>query len=124
VVQAAGERLPDAYERRAPRLCRNPKASSPLNLAGYGLRLAWPGAMSHTTGRGNARAAIYADAADRGTFLIRENRGQRILFSEAVWKQSLYTKRGYVIYRARLRTDLLDNRSLGMLLEISKGLIY
>jgi hypothetical protein len=44
--------------------------------------------------------------------------------SEAVWKQSLYTRRGYVIYRARLRTDLLDNRSLDMLLEISKRLIY
>src|SRR6266436_3830442 len=43
---------------------------------------------------------------------------------EAVWKQSLYTRRGYVIYRARLRTDLLDNRSLDMLLEIYKGLIY
>ncbi len=45
-------------------------------------------------------------------------------FLEAVWKQSLYTRRGYLIYRARLRTDLLDNRSLDMLLEISKGLIY
>src|SRR6266446_6567644 len=45
-------------------------------------------------------------------------------FLEAVWKQSLYTRRGYVIYRARLRTDLLDNRSLDMLLEIYKGLIY
>src|SRR5712691_3320159 len=44
--------------------------------------------------------------------------------SEAVWKQSLYTRRGYVIYRARLRTDLLDNRSLDTLLEISKRLIY
>ena len=44
--------------------------------------------------------------------------------SEAVWKPSLYTRRGYVIYRARLRTDLLDNRSLDMLLEISKRLIY
>ncbi len=43
---------------------------------------------------------------------------------EAVWKQSLNTRRGYLIYRARLRTDLLDNRSLDMLLEISKGLIY
>jgi hypothetical protein len=43
---------------------------------------------------------------------------------EAVWKQSLYMRRGYVIYRARLRTDLLDNRSLDMLLEISKRLIY
>jgi hypothetical protein len=46
------------------------------------LRLALLGAMYHTTGRGNARAAIYADAADRGTFLIREKRGQRIFFSE------------------------------------------
>jgi hypothetical protein len=44
--------------------------------------------------------------------------------SEAVWKQSPYTRRGYVIYRARLRTDLLDTRSLDMLLEISKRLIY
>src|SRR5437660_7812281 len=43
---------------------------------------------------------------------------------EAVWKQSLYTRRGYVIYRARLRTDLLDNWPLDMLLEISKRLIY
>ncbi len=43
---------------------------------------------------------------------------------EAVWKQSLYKIRSYVIYRARLRTDLLDNRSLAMLLEISKRLIY
>src|SRR5712691_8545106 len=43
---------------------------------------------------------------------------------EAVWKQSLYMRRDYVIYRARLRTHLLDNRSLDMLLEISKRLIY
>src|SRR5437870_12212749 len=43
---------------------------------------------------------------------------------EAVWKQSLYKRRLYVICGARLRTDLLDNRSLAMLLEISKGLIY
>jgi IS1 family transposase len=47
----------------------------------------------------------------------------RIKRLEAVWKQSLYTRRGDVIYRARLRTDLLDNRSLDMLLEISKRLI-
>jgi len=40
--------------------------------------------------------------------------------SEAVWKKSLYMRRGYVIYRARLRTDLLDNRSLDMLLKIYK----
>jgi hypothetical protein len=46
------------------------------------------------------------------------------LYLEAVWKQSPYTRRGYVIYRARLRTDLLDTRSLDMLLEISKRLIY
>jgi len=44
--------------------------------------------------------------------------------SEAVWKHSLYKKRPYVISRTRLRTDLLDNRSLTMLLEISKRLIY
>src|SRR6266700_1537630 len=44
--------------------------------------------------------------------------------SEAVWKQSLYKRRPYVICGARLRTDLLDNRSLAMLLEISKRLIY
>src|SRR5437667_6988920 len=44
--------------------------------------------------------------------------------SEAVWKQSLYKRRPYVICGARLRTDILDNRSLAMLLEISKGLIY
>ena len=43
---------------------------------------------------------------------------------EAVWKQSLYKRRPYVICGARLRTDLLDNRSLTMLLEISKRLIY
>src|SRR2546427_3122125 len=43
---------------------------------------------------------------------------------EAVWKQSLYKRRPYVICRARLRTDLLNNRSLTMLLEISKRLIY
>src|SRR5438128_2526672 len=43
---------------------------------------------------------------------------------EAVWKQSLYKRRPYVMCWARLRTDLLDNRSLAMLLEISKGLIY
>src|SRR6266581_2122525 len=35
---------------------------------------------------------------------------------EAVLKQSLYKTRSYVICRARLRTDLLDNRSLAMLL--------
>jgi hypothetical protein len=39
-------------------------------------------------------------------------------------KQSLYMRRGYVIYRARLKTALLDNRSLDMLLKISKRLIY
>ena len=43
---------------------------------------------------------------------------------EAVWKQSLYKVRSYAIGRARPRTDLLDNRSLAMLLEISKRLIY
>ena len=43
---------------------------------------------------------------------------------EAVWKQSLYKRRLYVICGARLRTDILDNRSLAMLLEISKRLIY
>src|SRR6266702_8457459 len=46
------------------------------------------------------------------------------MHSEAVWKQSLYKRRPYVICGARLRTDILDNRSLAMLLEISKGLIY
>jgi len=46
------------------------------------------------------------------------------LHLEAVWKQSLYKRIPYVICGARLRTDLLDNRSLAMLLEISKGLIY
>src|SRR5712692_4741131 len=45
-------------------------------------------------------------------------------FLEAIWKQSLYKRRPYVICWARLRTDLLDNRSLVMLLEISKRLIY
>src|SRR5712692_1676290 len=44
-------------------------------------------------------------------------------YSEAVWKQSLYKVRSYAIGRARPRTDLLDNRSLAMLLEISKRLI-
>jgi len=34
------------------------------------LRLELPGAMYHTTGRGSARAAIYAAAADRATVLI------------------------------------------------------
>src|SRR2546427_3557046 len=47
-----------------------------------------------------------------------------VLYLEAVWKQSLYKRRPYVICGARLRTDILDNRSLAMLLEISKGLIY
>jgi len=55
----------------------------------------------------------YSTVHTKGTYL-----------SEAVWKQSPYTRRGYVIYRARLRTDLLDTRSLDMLLEISKRLIY
>jgi hypothetical protein len=55
-------------------------------------------------------------------YTLRANTPQAYL--EAAWKQSLYTRRGYVIYRARLRTDLLDNRSLDMLLEISKRLIY
>ena len=54
--------------------------------------------------------------------ILGEGHLRRLL--EAVWKQSLYTRRGDVIYRARLRTDLLDNRSLDMLLEISKKLIY
>ena len=33
------------------------------------LRLAFPGAIYHVTSRGNARAAIYTDDADRMTFL-------------------------------------------------------
>src|SRR5262249_39471063 len=43
---------------------------------------------------------------------------------EAVWKQSLYNRTLSVIYRARLRTNLLDKRLLAILLETSKGLIY
>ena len=34
------------------------------------LRIGFPGAIDHTTSRGNARAAIDADAADRAAFLI------------------------------------------------------
>ena len=34
------------------------------------LRIGFPGALDHTTSRGNARAAIDADAADRAAFLI------------------------------------------------------
>src|SRR5262245_49698153 len=33
------------------------------------LRIAFPGAVQHVTSRGHARAAIYADDADRPTFL-------------------------------------------------------
>src|SRR5262245_8023872 len=33
------------------------------------LRLAFPGALYHVTSRGNARTAIYADDADRKSFL-------------------------------------------------------
>jgi len=33
------------------------------------LRLAYPGAVYHVTSRGNARQRIYADDADRETFL-------------------------------------------------------
>jgi hypothetical protein len=43
--------------------------------------------------------------------------------SESVWKQNPYKRSPYVTCRARLRTDLLDNRSLAMLLEIPKRLI-
>jgi hypothetical protein len=50
--------------------------------------------------------------------------GWRTVLLEAVWKQGLYKIRSYVICRTRLRMDLLDNRSLAMLLEISKRLIY
>src|SRR5947209_10155055 len=42
---------------------------------------------------------------------------ERGLGLEAVWKESLYKRRPYGIYVARLRTDLLDNRPLAMLLE-------
>ena len=42
---------------------------------------------------------------------------------EAVRKQTLYKRRRYTLYRARLRTALLDDRPLDMLLEISKALI-
>ena len=60
----------------------------------------------------------------RMLFLSEERTNTTLLLLEAVWKQSLYKIRSYVICRARLRTDLLDNRSLAMLLEISKRLIY
>lgn len=33
------------------------------------LRLEFPGALYHVTSRGNARAAIFVDGEDRGTFL-------------------------------------------------------
>src|SRR2546426_6959437 len=59
-----------------------------------------------------------------GALTIRSSTAWASGESEAVWKQSLYKRRPYVICGARLRTDILDNRSLAMLLEISKGLIY
>ena len=60
---------------------------------------------------------------EKSLAFYRDILGMQVL-SEAVWKQSLYKIRSYVICRARLRMDLLDNRSFVMLLEISKRLIY
>jgi hypothetical protein len=42
---------------------------------------------------------------------------------ESVWKQNPYKRSPYVTCRAKLRTDLLDNQSLAILLEIPKRLI-
>jgi hypothetical protein len=54
----------------------------------------------------------------------RELESEAIEQSESVWKQNPYKRSPYVTCRARLRTDLLDNRPLAMLLEIPKILIY
>ncbi len=60
------------------------------------LRLAWPGAMYHTTGRGNARAAIYAAAADRATVLILLlGRDKATLVDKESASSALSTLRGY-----------------------------
>jgi hypothetical protein len=42
---------------------------------------------------------------------------------ESLWKQNLYKTMPWFIYLAKLRTDLLDNRSLAILLETYKLLI-
>ena len=42
---------------------------------------------------------------------------------ESLWKQNLYKTMLWVICLAKLRTDLLDNRSLAILLETYKLLI-
>jgi CRP-like cAMP-binding protein len=42
---------------------------------------------------------------------------------ESLWKQNLYKTMLWFIYLAKLRTDLLDNRSLAILLETYKLLI-
>jgi hypothetical protein len=49
------------------------------------------------------------------------NRIQALL--ESLWKQNLYKTMLWFIYLAKLRTDLLDNRSLAILLETYKLLI-
>jgi hypothetical protein len=67
--------------------------------------------------------AICTRDMEKSLAFYRDILGMQVL-SEAVWKQSLYKIRSYVICRARLRMDLLDNRSFVMLLEISKRLIY
>jgi hypothetical protein len=46
-----------------------------------------------------------------------------VYFSESLWKQNLYKTMLWFIYLAKLRTDLLDNRSLAILLETYKLLI-
>jgi hypothetical protein len=43
--------------------------------------------------------------------------------SESLWKQNLYKTMAWVIFVAKIRTDLLDNRSLAILLETYKLLI-
>jgi len=69
-------------------------------------------AFTHSTRRESTAEPILTEPYSRRRHL------------EAVWKQSLYKRGSYVMCWARLRTDLLDNRSLSMLLEISKRLIY
>ena len=51
------------------------------------------------------------------------SKGARSAQLESLWKQNLYKTMPWVIFVAKIRTDLLDNRSLAILLETYKLLI-
>ena len=70
------------------------------------------------------KAALRAALLTRVWFGLTSQRTPRMQpHSESVWEQNLYKTMPWVICVAKLRTDLLDNRSLAILLETYKLLI-